>query len=215
MGKAHWNRDGSRASGLGRGAAGFWNKVVKRPDGCWVWLGYLDKDGAGKFCTLVEGKRITIRAAVYAWRELVGDIAAKHSLIAIVCWNARCVNPSHRMLVPHCDLSRWFHGLGRRYEHADNRGAMSGRTTLKDDDVLFMRSQPRVYGLVPVLARLYGVKAQVVSNLLRRKTWQHIGNGNKQNAMPLATLRDLADQRANERGATIDDLAQQRREVAA
>lgn len=212
---AHINRAGGWASGIGGGGhcRGFWTKVLKRPDACWVWLGYLDKDGAGKFCTRVDGKPVTVRAAVYAWGEIVGEIPAGHALLAVVCWNRRCVNPAHRLPVPHRDLVRWITALGRPVEHGDNRGELSGRTKLRNADVLFMRAQERVYGLVPVLARLFQVKAQVVSNILRRKTWKHIGRGNVANRIPLPKLRELAEQR--ERVESIDERATSRPGAAA
>jgi hypothetical protein len=200
---AHWNRDGSRASGLGGGGHvhGFWSKVLKRPDGCWVWLGYLDKNGAGKFCTMVAGKRITVRAAVYAWRELVGEIPAKHSLIAVVCWNARCVNPAHRICVPHRDLSRWFHALGRPYEHADNRGELCGRARLREEDVLFIRVQPTAYGLVPLLARLYQVSPITIQQVRYGRTWKHLGRRRAPvtEILSLKSLRELVEARESER----------------
>lgn len=212
---ARTNRDGSTASGWGRGAHGFWNKILVRPDGCWDWNGYLDKDGAGKFCTTVEGKPKSFRAAKYAWEQLVGVVTPGHILLNVVCRNTLCVNPAHRMEIPALHLKAWVIGLGWSCEHADNRGELSGRARLKRDQVLFIRAQSNVYGTATLLARLFGVSVHTIRGVRRRLSWRHLGRrvgGMNVEVMNLRQLRELVEQR--EREASPETRAEFARESA-
>jgi hypothetical protein len=193
----HENRDGSHASGLGSGGTksrGFWTKVWKRPDGCWDWTSYLDKDGAGKFCTLVDGRARTFRAARYAWEQHYGPIPPGYVLLALVCWNRRCIRPSHREPVPKRDVVRWIVAMGRPVERADNRGAMCGRAILTDDQVRDIRACRGVYGAMPLLAELYGISVHTARIVAQGRTWRHL-RGRPREHMPLSLLRDLVRQR--------------------
>lgn len=194
----HENRDGSRSSGLGSGghSKGFWTKVRKRDDGCWIWTSYLDADGAGKFCTVVAGKRRSFRAARFAWEQLRGPVPAGHSLVALVCWNRRCVNPAHREPVGHATIVKLRHAFGPPCAQPDNRGALCGRAILTDEAVLDIRSYRGVYGALPLLAKLYGVNINTARAALYGKTWRHLDRrGRPRAGMPLARLRELVAQR--------------------
>jgi hypothetical protein len=176
---AHQNRDGSIASGWGRGAPGFWNKLLFRPDGCWDWTGYLDKDGAGKF---YDGKR-SHRAPRYAWEQLIGPIAPGQVLLAIVCWNRKCVNPAHREPVPKADVVRWINATGRPIDRPDNRGEMCGGAKLEADAVHEMRAIYRAakskYGILRRLHRIYGQRYGVsyiaITSAVYGRSWRHLG----------------------------------------
>lgn len=197
----HVSRLGGVSGGLGRGGhtRDLWGKVkvepALSPGACWIWRGYLDKDGYGKLTT--HDQR-SVRAHRWIWEHEHGAISDGFRLISL-CGAHSCVNPGHHRLGTQAEAIRLHRAAGRYVEHGDTRGEMGGRAQVRNADVLFMRSQKRVYGLVPVLARLFGVKRQLVAFILRRRTWRHLGNGNKQNAMPLGQLRALADQRAQER----------------
>lgn len=207
----HENRDGSRASGLGSGGhcRGFWAKVRKRDDGCWIWTGYLDKDGAGKFCTVVDGRSRSFRAPRFAWEQLRGPVPAGHSLVALVCWNRRCVNPAHREPVKPEAVVALRHAFGPPCEHPDNRGELGGRAKLTAEAVREIRSYRGVYGAMPLLAKLYGVSPETARNAVYGKTWRHIdGRGRPRERMPLALLRELVAQRQLQlEGPDKDDAA--------
>ena len=183
----HESKIGGLSAGIGRGVRGFWTKVEKT-ETCWLWRGYLDKNGSGKFTTMVDGKQRTFRAHRFAYALHAGLPAGP---IPALCGNQACVRPDHRVPMTAEELGRWH----RQGAPADNRGELSPRATLRDEDVLFIRSQESAYGLVPLLARIYGVKPQVISCVRSRRTWRHLGNGSKANSMPLEQLRGLLAQR--------------------
>jgi hypothetical protein len=69
----------------------FWSKVDKAaPNGCWHWLGYLDK-GYGKFNPTRDE---TVGAHRFSYRLLKGEIPEGLDLDHL-CVNPRCVNPDH------------------------------------------------------------------------------------------------------------------------
>lgn len=212
------NNTGGIAMGWPRGRPcwGFWNKAEKRPepDGCWLWMGYRTKDGDGKFCTKREGKPVTLVAHREAWRLLRGEIPPGLQLIS-ACRNSACVRPEHRRLVTPAeagrDHQRRYEQLVRegKAERPDFRGEMSGRAILHDRDVRVIWANCRERGAVPLLARLFNVKLQVVYAIKYRKTWRHLTNPKVMGVsdwMPLKYLRELVETREAERA--IDPKAE-------
>ena len=76
---------------------GFLAKVI-RPDsgGCWIWNGFLEKNGYGKFSH--GGRREWAHRCSY--RLFVGDIPPGRELDHL-CGNPSCVNPAHLEAVTH------------------------------------------------------------------------------------------------------------------
>ena len=62
----------------------------KHEGGCWLWIGYKDKDGYGKFCV----NRKHTRAHRFAYETFVGPIAPGLE-IDHKCRVRSCVNPAH------------------------------------------------------------------------------------------------------------------------
>lgn len=186
------------------GAPSFWRRVSipeeLAPGACWIGprRGYLGR---------TRGQR-------YAWEQLIGPVPPGFSLFAN-CADKRCVNPDHHRPIEDGMGPREAVLLGRVRDVADMRGGMNPRAELRDEDVLFIRSQRREYGITLTLAALFGVDVQIVRRVRRRVTWTHLGNGNKRNAMSLPDLRALAERRARERytpdhAAERDHAAQSR-----
>jgi hypothetical protein len=213
-------KDGGRRSDWGRGAAGFWNKVRKEgesPGACWVWTGYIDPDGYGKFCSTAlraDGKSRSARPHRLAWQWENGPIPPGMVLMHL-CDVPACVNPEHLRPATQAENIRDCWAKGRHENRNDTRGEMSGRAILRNEDVLFIRAQARVRCSIPLLARLYGVSIHTLYQVKYRKTWRHLGNGSAPNAMPIAALRKLIAQREHEASAKTqaserDDLANRR-----
>ena len=64
--------------------------------GCWIWKGYLDKNGYG--CFRVKGK--THLAHRFSWEYYNGKIPDKKEMDHL-CRNTTCVNPQHLEPVTH------------------------------------------------------------------------------------------------------------------
>lgn len=194
-GEPHENRDGSRASGMGRGVKGFWNKILQHPgDGCWEWQGYLDKDGYGKFTTVVEGRSRTFRPhrLLYEWthRIKLGALILMHA-----CDNRKCVRPEHLRAGTQAQNIADMIAKGRKGEAPDNRGELSPCAILREDDVREIRAYRGIYGAIPLLAKLYGTSREAICGVLYGKSWRHVV-GAVHDPMPIEKLRELVVQRS-------------------
>lgn len=75
----------------------FWKKVDKKvPSGCWVWTGYLDENGYGRYRR--QGKRAYAHRESY--EQMIGSIP-DGMLLDHTCHNPSCVNPKHLRIADH------------------------------------------------------------------------------------------------------------------
>jgi hypothetical protein len=83
----------------------FWAKVDKQGPmwnggtRCWVWTGYLDPNGYGRF-TVRRGKQSGIQAYKIAYQLVTGEVRAEGMQFDHLCRNRACVNPGHLEIVP-------------------------------------------------------------------------------------------------------------------
>lgn len=68
----------------------FWEKVVVLQNGCWQWIGALDRDGYGRF--RLEGESLSAHRA--AWMFFIG-ILRPGVVLDHLCRFRACVNPQH------------------------------------------------------------------------------------------------------------------------
>lgn len=77
-------------------------RVIKRPSGCWEWMGARTTAGYGNIRVggRIDGKtHLTHRLA---YQLFVGPIPERHDLHHL-CENRPCLNPEHLQPVPHLD----------------------------------------------------------------------------------------------------------------
>ena len=73
----------------------FLSKVEKRPDGCWVWLGYKNAAGYGYFSTPTYKSIVCSRFSIVAFHKCG---IPKGNVVRHKCDNPSCVNPEHLLL---------------------------------------------------------------------------------------------------------------------
>ena len=72
----------------------FESRVSKSEDGCWIWMGSVDKTGYGVLPVKKNGKGRKVWAHRLAYELYVGLIPEGFE-IDHLCRNRRCVNPGH------------------------------------------------------------------------------------------------------------------------
>jgi hypothetical protein len=82
----------------------WWAKVDKT-DGCWLWIGGLDRRGYGQFDVTTDGKRRNHRAHRWGYEQLVRQLDPAET-IDHLCRVHNCVNPEHLDPVLHAENVR-------------------------------------------------------------------------------------------------------------
>ena len=173
----------------------FWNRVNKdgpvpdhRPElgHCWVWTGAskgrTGSGGYGLVFARVAGRRVWLRAHRVAWTIVHGapdeGIEVLHK-----CDNRSCVNPAHLFLGTQADNMHDMLTKGRHYSQAGitlkhrSRGSARHGSKLKESDIVAIRDQAEHKTLTSI-ATEFGVCRQTVSDIVSRKTWDHVGSAN-------------------------------------
>lgn len=143
----------------------FWSKVASiGSDGCWPWIGQLDRNGYGTI--RVAGQMRT--APRVAWelateRTIPSGFAVLHR-----CDNPPCCNPAHLFLGTQADNMADMAAKGR-----SRRGSRSTAARLSAEDVSTIR---RRYANGDVsqdqLAQEFGVSQTNISQIVRGLTWR-------------------------------------------
>lgn len=132
--------------------------------GCWLWLGYCDKNGYGGF-----GYNWKMRIAHrFSYEAFCGPITnGLHVLHK--CDTPSCVNPDHLFLGTELDNARDKHAKGRQRYF---RGTERPDAILTEQQVLEIRNskvRPQT-----ALAEKYGISQTLVSKIQRRERWKHL-----------------------------------------
>lgn len=61
---------------------------------CWLWGGFIDKDGYGMFSAKIGSKKTTLRAHRAVYEDMIGMIPPGLT-IDHLCEVRRCINPEH------------------------------------------------------------------------------------------------------------------------
>jgi len=124
-------------------------------DGCWEWLGHIDRNGYGRAYepTAPAGKR-TDWAHRVSYRVHVGQIPPAHD-IDHTCQNTCCINPSHLEVVTRAEhVARTFARLGKdeeKFKAAALRGG--GLTYAEIAEALHLAGRESAHGMVKAAIR--------------------------------------------------------------
>ena len=144
----------------------FWRRVEKAesPYDCWGWKG----DIAGGYGRMYFDTRTRL-AHVISWFLDNGYWPEKGELVCHKCDNRLCTNPNHLY------LGNMKTNIRDRCER--NRSAVgerNGRAALSKEQVLEIRSKYTLEDNFEEVGKLYNVAGRSISNVLNRKTWNHI-----------------------------------------
>lgn len=114
------------------------HSVIKTPEGCWIYNGYVGKDG---YCKIHVGRRGSKKARVHrvVYEHYFGPIP-EGLLVCHTCDNTRCCNPSHLFLGTDKDNMVDKQMKGRQ---AFTRGESSGLCKITSQQVLAIRKDGR------------------------------------------------------------------------
>lgn len=161
----------------------FWPKVVQG-EGCWLWRGtkQTGPDGYGRM--KVNGRYVSAhRVSWYlSYGEHPKDLNVLHA-----CDTPACVRPSHLFLGTLADNNRDMVMKGRvaagdrhgtaTHPESTTKGERSGHAKLTAEEVIAIRRLYKGGGCTYLaLALRFGVKLATVSDIIRRRTWSHVGD---------------------------------------
>jgi len=141
----------------------FWSKVNKT-DTCWLWTASKFSDGYGQFWVDGKMKRAHKVSWLLAGNTIPDGLILCHAPHS-VCGNRHCVNPAHLRTD-----TRTANSADRITDGTSNRGTKQGRSKLTDEIVLAIRANVEKKTQIE-LARQYGVTADNISLIIRRKSW--------------------------------------------
>lgn len=138
----------------------FFERSIPEPNtGCWLWLGWVDKDGYGT----IRG-RPAHRKSYEAHKGAIPE----GKIVLHSCDQPGCVNPDHLRCGSHQENSDDRVMRGRA---AGPRGVDHGSSKLDDYDVLKIRADQRS---ARQIAAQYGVHKSTVCRIRSRQLWPHV-----------------------------------------
>jgi hypothetical protein len=153
------------------GVERFWAKVDKSGE-CWEWTAGLNNTGGYGVFHLNLGKPVLAHRYSYIIHHPLTNDLWEHREICVChrCDNPKCVNPAHLFLGSRSDNMKDMVMKGRGLT-----GEKNGHSKLTEAQVREIRGRWSAGGIKKKqLALEYGVKHQVVSKIILRKSWKHI-----------------------------------------
>jgi hypothetical protein len=152
-----------------KAVARFLAKVEKRPDGCWLYAGWKDKDGYASFW--LNGRNV--RAHRAAMLLLMGH---RESALLVLhsCDHPWCVNPEHLSFGTQKEnIQQAIHrGRRERVRPPIRRGEKNNLAKLTEDQVRDLRARYAAGGITQAaLASAFGICHGTAKCILRRETW--------------------------------------------
>lgn len=142
----------------------FWDNVdVRRPNECWPWTGYTDRDGYGRMS--VSGRKRQAHRIAYRLKYRDRPPVVMHR-----CDNPPCCNPLH--------LKGGTQGENVRDKVRKDRqakGSANGRAKLTEDQVVEIKRLLRAGDISQAeIARTFRISKSVIRDIRRGRTWRHV-----------------------------------------
>jgi hypothetical protein len=147
----------------------FWDRVVRRADGCWDWTGFIDNKGYGRVNAWIGDRRRSQGAHRVSWFVHFGDIPDGLHVLHN-CDNPICTRPDHLRLGTHQENM-----LDRKRRPRPSPLCGEGNKSAKFtwDLVRRLRAQYKANPHLnkAALARAHGVTPTAMCFMLNGKTW--------------------------------------------
>jgi hypothetical protein len=152
-----------------RAIARFWERV-RKGDGCWEWSGAVSDTGYGKACI---GHQKTMNAHRLAYVLTHGPVP-DGMYVCHKCDNRRCVNPEHLFVGTPTENNRDAIQKGR-VRYRGQSGEQNPSAKLTRNEVEEIRRQIACGTASKAqLAAQYGVSADHISAIARRRCWKSL-----------------------------------------
>jgi hypothetical protein len=151
----------------------FWSKVNKTDD-CWVWTGFKDKDGYGRF--KYKGKNY--RANRFAWMLTNNKEIPNKMFVCHHCDNPSCVNPTHLFLGTQSDNERDCWNKGRKSlsgeNHTQNKLSLKQVYEILDSVSEAKHKWGGITKLCKTMGERYNVSMYTIRSVIYGDSWTHI-----------------------------------------
>jgi hypothetical protein len=158
----------------------FEQRYIPEPNtGCWLWTGYVDREGYGVFCT--GSRQSKTRRKIRAHRlsfELFCEPIPDEKLVCHKCDNPSCVNPEHLFIGTPADNVADMDRKGRRRNGGKAQfGDKNGNAKLTASDVAFIRkahiaNSRKGPNSTSFLASKFGVTTATIHKIVVGHLWR-------------------------------------------
>lgn len=145
----------------------FWT-LVKKSDGCWTWIGSLDRNGYGRF----KNRPHSDLAHRFAYVDTFGEIP-KGMCVLHRCDNPPCVNPFHMFIGTRADNIADCISKGRNSRKAFP-GSTNPNAILNEPYVMRIKKMLSEGIRQQQIADTFGVKKGTINNIAQGTTWKHV-----------------------------------------
>lgn len=142
----------------------FMEKVLKCPNGCWLWTGAVNQFGYAKLCVrdkMVNAGRISL--------FLHGVTPEPNKVVCHKCDKPECVNPEHLFWGTYKDNTQDALRKNRML-----KGEKNGHSKLSQQQVLDIRARISAGEVRARLAEEFGVWPAAITRIIKRTRWRHI-----------------------------------------
>lgn len=146
------------------------DEKVEKGDGCWLWTGNKLPTGYGRFS--FDGHYYQAHRVAY---QFVYGLIARKLFVCHACDNPSCVRPDHLFAGTHEDnmADMWRKGRGSK-NGIPQPGELNPQAELSERDVMLIRALA-ARGIPQILlADVWEVSFQHVSDIVRGERWGHV-----------------------------------------